>query len=194
MTNSLLRLAVLVGSLVFAQWSWAVAFGNYPGLSDMIGNSESIVVVSILSGPNAPRTHSENQWAVQRVKVLSVLKGSLREQDEIDVELMPFLLFPTTTYLGLADFPIYERYVLFIAKDYWFPGHKYSIVNAYGSVFWIPRSTDVTNLKPGDVRGNIEALVNTALSYSRSREETLEQCIHQYLSDAPDSHNTITCR
>jgi hypothetical protein len=126
--------------------------------------------------------------------VLSVLKGSLHEQDEIDVELMPFLLFPTSTYLGLGDFPIYERYVLFIARDYWFPGHKYSIVNAVGSAFWIPRSADLANLKPGDVRGNIALLVNTALSYSRSREDTLEQCIHQYLSDSPDSHNTITGR
>jgi hypothetical protein len=194
MTNSLARLAVLVGSFAFAQWSWAVAYGNYPGLSSMIGDSQSIVVVSILSGPNVPRTTSENAWAVQRVKVLSVLKGSLREQDEIDVELMPFLLFPTSTYLGIGDFPIYERYVLFIARDYWFPGHKYSIVNAVGSAFWIPRSADVSNLKPGDVRGNIEVLVNAALSYSRSREETLEQCIHQYLSDAPDSHDTIACR
>jgi hypothetical protein len=194
MTNSLARLALLVGSLAFAPWSWAVVFGNYPGLSDMIGNSQSIVVVSILSGPNAPRTTSENQWAVQRVKVLSVLKGSVREQDEIDVELMPSLLFPTSTYLGLEDFPIYERYVLFLARDHSFPGQKYSIVNALGSVFWIPRSADLADLKPGDLRGNIGLLVNTALSYSRSREETLERCIHQYLSNAPDSHNTITCR
>ncbi len=194
MTKSLVRLTILIGSLALARWTWAVAFGVYPGLSNMVGDSQSIVVVSILSEPETRRTHSENQWAVQRVKVLSVLKGPLREQDEIDVELMPFLLFPASTYLGLGDFPVYERYVLFIAKDYWFPGHKYSIVNAAGSAFWIPRSADVSSLKPGDVRGNIEVLVNAALSYSKSREQTLEQCIHAYLSDAPDSHNQIACK
>jgi hypothetical protein len=66
MTKSLVRLAILVGSFALARWTWAVAFGVYPGLSNMIGDSQSIVVVSILSEPETRRTTSENQWAVQR--------------------------------------------------------------------------------------------------------------------------------
>ena len=87
----------------------------------MIGDSQSIVVVSILSEPETRRTHSENQWAVQRVKVLAVLKGDLRGQDEIDVKLMPFLLLPEPAYTGLTDFPVNERYILFLATDYFSP-------------------------------------------------------------------------
>jgi hypothetical protein len=74
----------------------------------MIDNSQAIVVVSNQSGPKTPRTNSSNLRAVQRVKVLSVLKGQFREQQEMDVALMPFLLFPTRTHLELADFPVSE--------------------------------------------------------------------------------------
>ena len=117
MSKSFVLLAVLIASFAFAPCAWPATYGVYPGLSDMIGNSQAVVVVSIQSGPKTPRTHSSNVWAVQRVKVLSVLMGDFNEQDEIDVSLSPFLLFPTRTYLELGDFPVYERYVLFIAKD-----------------------------------------------------------------------------
>ena len=202
MTKSLVRLTVLVFSVAFAPGTWAVESGLFPGLSNMIKYSQAIVVVTILSEPETRRTHSENQWAVQRVKVLSVLKGPLREQEEIDVELMAGLLFPATTYLARDDspddFPVRERYVLFLASDYFFPGHKYSIVNNQGSVFWIPRSADLSGLAAGDVRGNIELLVNATLAHAKSRAQTLDQCIQGYLSgaqDLPPSHIMVnTCR
>ena len=185
-TKSLVWLTALVASFAFARWACAVEFGNYPGLSDMIKYSQSIVVVSILSGPDHTRTHSENQWAVQTVKVLSVLKGDLRGQDEIDVKLMPFLLLPEPAYTGLTDFPVNERYILFLATDYFSPGLKNSIVNAKGSAFWLPRSVDLSGLKTGNARGNIEMLVNATLSYATSLGLNLDECIHAYLSDEPD--------
>jgi hypothetical protein len=149
----------------------------------MIDESQAIVLVSILPGPQHTRTRSGIPWAVQRVKVLSVLKGNLR--GEMDVELTPYLLFPAATHLERSEFSSYEQYVLFIARDYQFPGRKYSIVNLEGSAFWIPITADLSNLTDGDVRGNIEILLNAALSYSKSREQVLDKCIHEYLSDAP---------
>jgi len=186
MPKSLVRVPVLVGLFAFVQSALAVAFGLYPGLSNMIHGSQSIIVVSILSEPETRRTHSENQWAVQRVKVLAVLKGDLRGQDEIDVSLMPFLLLPEPAYTGLTEFPVNERYILFLATDYFSPGLKNSIVNAKGSAFWLPRSVDLSGLKTGNARDNIEMLVNATLSYATSLGLNLDECIHAYLSDEPD--------
>lgn len=184
MNKTLVRLALLVGSFVFAQWTWGAVYGVYPGLSDMIGNSQAIVVVSIQSGPKTPRATSESVWAVQKVKVLAVLKGHFREQEEVDVALSPFLLFPTRTYLAVEDFPVYERYVLSIASASLSP-RRYAIVNAEGSAFWIPRQTDLSVVKPGDVRSSIEALLQGSRNYLNSRDRELNENVQRFLSDAP---------
>ena len=185
MTKSFFRLALLVSSFAFARYAWAAVSSPYPGLSDMIGSSQAIVVVSIQSAPKTPVTNSSNVWAVQRVKVLSVLMGDFREQDEMDVALSPFLLFPTSTYLELAEFPLYERYVLFIRKDWLSPLRPYAIVNAEGSAFWIPRQTDLSVVDPRDVRSSVEALLNVITIYLDSRERELDESVQRFLSDAP---------
>ena len=182
MAKSLVRLIVLVTSLAFASWTWAGVHGFYPGLSGMIGYSESVVVASIVTGANHD---TRSGWAVQRVKLLSVLKGDLREQDEMYVELSLTLLVPPAT-----DFPVNERYILFISSDFDFPGHKrYFIVNNHGSAFRIPRRADLSGLKPQDVRGNVVMLVNATLSDAKSRGQPLPECIHRYLSDEPDTRD-----
>jgi hypothetical protein len=189
MTKLIVRLALIVGSFACARGALAVEFAAYGGLSSMISYGQAIVVVSIQSGSETgPRTDSNNQWAVQRVKVLLVLKGHLT-QDEIDVRLGPHLLFPTNPFVQ-SGFPIYEHYVLFLANDSSATG-SYSIVNEQGSAFWIPRTADLVGLKPGDVRGNIEALAKAALSEA---ERTLDQCIRGYLSDDPPLRLASSCR
>jgi|SRR6185295_887699 len=180
MAKSLVRLIVLVTSPAFASWTWAGVHGFYLGLSGMIGVSESVVVASILSGANYD---TPCQCAIQKVKLLSVLKGDLHEQDEMNVELSPTLLMPRA-----SNFPVNERYILFITSDYDFPGHKrYFIVNNHGSAFWIPRNADLSGLKPQDVRANVVMLVNATLSDAKSRGPTVAECIHRYLSDEPDT-------
>ena len=148
----------------------------------MIGHSQAIVVASIESLPKTPRTHSGNSNAVQSVRVLYVLKGKFTPQEQIDVALDSEILYPARTNLRLDDFPLGERYVLFIAVDS-LSSHGYSIVNAQGSAFWIPRESDLSALKPGDVRENIALLLNDVLNYSKPNDEAFMTCVQDYLSE-----------
>src|ERR1044071_863548 len=117
MSASHVRMTFLACALLLASLVHGAIHGVFPGITNLIGDSQAILVVSIESGPSTPRTDSSKARAVQSVRVLHVLKGNLMEQARLDVALDPFLLYPAKTYLDLADFPIYERYVLFIAKD-----------------------------------------------------------------------------
>lgn len=85
---------------------WSAAHGIYPGLANLISSSQWIMVVSIQSGPASPRPHSYSSRAVQKVRVLYVLKGDLATQNEPDVALDSEILFPTRTYLEAGDYPV----------------------------------------------------------------------------------------
>jgi hypothetical protein len=124
-----IHLAVLIISPLLVFGAFGRAHGIFSGLSNMIGNSQAIVVASVESLPKTPRTHSGNSSAVQSVRVLYVLNGNFTPQEQIDVALDSEILFPARTYLRLDDFPLGERYVLFIAVDSLSPW-GYAIVNA----------------------------------------------------------------
>jgi len=115
--------------------------------------------------------------------VLYVLKGVVRPQDELNVALDSEILFPALTYLEVADFPIYERYVLFIVKDTTLSSNGFTMLNAQGSAFWIPREADLSALKPTDVRANIQLLLGDVRKYSESRESALDRGMREYLED-----------
>ena len=178
------HLVLLLGSLALAPSAFAAPHGVFSGLSDLIGNSQAIVVASIESPPKTPRTHSWNSRAVQRVRVLYVLKGSFRPQQQIDVALDSEILFPASTYLAVDDYPVYERYVLFIAIDSLSPG-GYGIVNSQGGAFWVPREADLSLLTPGDLRGNLELLLNAVSNYAASRDKALNDGLQKYFSEEP---------
>ncbi len=183
MNTSHIRLAFFVALAFFAATrTWSAAHGIYPGLSNLIGNSQWIVVASVQSRPASPRTHSQSSRASQKVRVLYVLKGDVAPEDELNVALDSEILFPTRTYLEVDDYPIYERYVLFMSRDTASP-RNFTVLNSVGSAFWIPRETDLSALKPGGARGNIEALLNGVLEYSESREEALNERIQEFLED-----------
>jgi hypothetical protein len=183
MSTPRVRLALLFGSLFVAPTIWGAAHGVFPGLSNLTANSQVIIVASIESHPNSPRTNSGNSRAVQRVRVLYVLKGAVRPQDELNVALDSEILFPALTYLEVADFPIYERYVLFMVKDSALSSNGFTMLNAQGSAFWIPREADLSALKPTDVRANIQLLLGDVRKYSESRESALDRGMREYLED-----------
>ena len=178
------HLILLLSSLVSAPSAFAAAHGIFSGLPDLIGNSQAIVVASIESPPKTPRMHSWNSRAVQKVRVLYSLKGSLKPEQQIDVALDSEILFPASTYLEVNDYPVYERYVLFIAIDALSSG-RYGIVNAQGGAFWVPREADLSSLTPGDLRGNLEFLLNAVSNYSASRDRALKQRLQEYFSEGP---------
>jgi hypothetical protein len=179
------QLALLVGLLSFTPSAFAAAHGVFSSLSDLIGNSQAIVVASIESPPDTPRTNSSDSRRIQKVRVLHVLKGSFKPQQEIDVALDSEVLFPASTYLAVSDYQIYERYVLFIAIDSLSP-RGYGIVNAQGGAFWVPREADLSQVAPGDVRGNLKFLLHAVSSYSASRDTALNERLQRYFSEGPE--------
>ncbi|HEX7079752.1 MAG TPA: hypothetical protein VF329_01905 [Gammaproteobacteria bacterium] len=177
-------LIILLGSLAFAPSAFGAAHGIFSGLSDLIGNSQAIVVALVESPPKTPRTHSGNSRAVQKVRVLYSLKGNFQPEQRIDVALDSEILFPASTYLAVDDYPVYERYVLFIAKDSLSPD-GYGIVNAEGGAFWVPREADLSLLTPGNLRGNLEVLLQAVSSYAASRDRVLGERLQKYFSEEP---------
>ena len=177
-------LALLLSSLLFASAAFAAAHGIFGRLSDLIDNSQGIVVASIESPPKTPRTHSGSSRAVQKVRVLYVLKGAFRPQQQIAVALDSEILFPSSTYLAVADYPVYERYVLFIAVDALSPD-GYGIVNSQGGAFWIPHEADLSALKAGDVRANLRSLLSAVSDYSKSHDQALAERVQRYFSEEP---------
>lgn len=176
------HLVLLLGSLLFAPSVSAAAHGIFSGLSDLIGNSQAIVVASVESLPKMPRTHSGNSRAVQTVRVLYSLKGQFQPEQHIDVALDTEILFPASTYLAIDDYPVDEHYVLFIAIDFLSPD-GYGIVNAQGGAFWVPRDADLSLLTPGEVRGDLEVLLKAVSSYSAARDKALGERLQKYLSE-----------
>ena len=107
-------------------------------------------------------------------------RATCAPQEQIDVALDSEILYPARTYLQLDDYPVGERYVLFIALDALSPG-GYGIVNTQGSAFWIPSEADLSLLKPGTVRDNVALLLNDVLNYSKPNEQALIGCVEHYL-------------
>jgi hypothetical protein len=163
---------------------FAAAHGAFYDLPDLIGNSQAIVVVSVESSPKVPRGDSYSSRAPQKIRVLYTLKGSFESQQQLEVALDSAVLFPASTYLAVNDYVVYERYVLFLEVDRLSPG-GYGVVNAEGGAFWIPPDTDLSALKPGDVRGNLESLLNSVSSYSKSRDRELHERLQRYFSSEP---------
>lgn len=180
----LTRIATPLTLLLAASAAYGAAHGEFPGLSNLIRDSQAIVVASIESAPKTPRTDSSRSKAVQKVRVLYSIEGNFKPQDEIDVALDIEILFPARTYLQVADYPLYERYVLFIGPGSLSPD-GYGLVNAQGGAFWIPREADLAVLGAGDVRGNLEVLLSAVLTYARSREQALNERVEEYLSQEP---------
>jgi hypothetical protein len=136
--------------LFFARTVLAPIHGRFPGLSNLIAESESIVVALIVTGPSDPRMTTLNDWQPQKVRVLYVLKGTLRPQSEETVRL------GTLVVLGGGDFDVGERYLLFLTSE---DGSSIHLVNAEGSAFRVPATTDLGKLHPNDVRTNIGLLL-----------------------------------
>jgi len=178
------QLVLVLGSFAFAPSAFAAAHGVFAGLSELVGNSQAIVVASIESPPAMQRTHSYNSRAVQRVRILNSLRGSFKPEQHIDVALDSEILFPASTYLEVDDYLVSERYVLFIAMDSSSPG-GYGIVNAQGGAFWIPRKADLSLLTPGDLLGNLKFLLNAVSSYSVFRDKAFSERLQKYFSEGP---------
>ena len=179
-----IRLVSALSFLLALSLAWGAAHGVFPGLSNLIRDSQAIVVASIESAPKTPRTDSSRSRAVQKVRVLYSIRGNFKPEDEIEVALDIGILFPARTYLQVADYPLYESYVLFIGPDSLSPD-GYGLVNAQGGAFWIPREADISALTIGDVRGNLEVLLDAVLSYARSNEQSLNERVEEFLSEEP---------
>ena len=64
--------------LLFARPAPAPIVGTFSGLSNLIAASENIVVALVVTGPEVPRLTTFNAAQPQKVRVLYVLKGTLR--------------------------------------------------------------------------------------------------------------------
>jgi hypothetical protein len=157
--------------LFFARTVLAPIHGLFPGLSNLIAESECIVVALIVTGPELPRDTTFNDWQPQRVRVLYVLKGTLRPQSEETVRL------GTLVVLGGGDFDVGERYLLFLTSD----GSSIHLVNVDGSAFRVPATIDLGKLHPNDVRTNIGLLLKDLVSHTKGPNTALEKAAADYL-------------
>ena len=158
--------------LFFARTVLAPIHGLFPGLSNLIAESESIVVALMVTGPELPRVTTFNDWHPQRVRVLYVLKGTLRPQSEETVRL------GTLVVLGGGDFDVGERYLLFLTSD----RSSMHLVNVDGSAFRVPATTDLGKLHPNDVRTNIGLLLKDLVSHTKGpNAAALEKAAADYL-------------
>jgi hypothetical protein len=143
--------------LLFAKPVPAPIVGEFPGLSNLIAYSEHIVVALVVTGPKEPRLTTFNASQPQMVRVLYVLKGTLRPQSEQKVTLN------TNDVLGGGNFEVGERYLLLLRSD----ASSIYLMNYRGSAFRVPVGTNLDRLHSNDVRTNIEFLLNDLVSQTK---------------------------
>jgi hypothetical protein len=134
--------------LLFATDVPAPIVGYFSGLSNLIAQSDNIVVALVVTGPEQRRLTTFNATQPQMVRVLYVLKGALPLQSEVKVRLS------TLDVLGGGNFDVGERYLLFLRSD----ATSTYLVNVQGSAFRVPASTSLAKLQSTEIRTNIALL------------------------------------
>ena len=144
----------------------------FSGLSDLIAQSEHIVVVMILTEPRTMRSSTFDDAQPQLVQILHSIKGDLAPNTEETVALRTLLL------LGGGKFNAMERYVLFLKTD---EKGMYRLVGVQGSAFRLSDASDLATLRSDDLRGNIEVLLRDAVADAKDRARSFETQAEEYL-------------
>ena len=168
MTAMTTRIHATIGAmalLLFARPAPAPIVGAFSGLSNLIAASENIVVALVVTGPEVLRLTTFNAAQPQKVRVLYVLKGTLRPQGELTVTLS------TLDVLGGGNFDVGERYLLFL-RSY---GSSIHLVNVHGSAFRVPATANLAKLHSNDVRTTIGFLLNDLVSQTKGPNAALLQ-------------------
>jgi hypothetical protein len=145
----------------------------FSGLSDLIAQSEQIVVAMILTEPRSIRSPTFDDTQPQRVLVMHSFKGNLAPNTETTVALRTVLV------LGGGDFNAMERYVLFLKAD---TKGTYRLVGVKGSAFRMCDASDLSQAPAGDARGGIELLLRDAVADAKDRARSFEDTAEEYLS------------
>lgn len=166
--------------------SWAPIFSFFPGLTKLTDRSEHIVVVTIMPQLNTPQTDIGG-GSIQKIKILAVLKGDLKPGVETTayVRNLPFRTGRVSRYTVLEKaFTPGWHYVLFLVKNN-DPKYKfeYRNQNSSGDSFWIAPTSDLSKIKPNDVRGNITFLLRDVIEYEKTRFKDLEETVDGYLEE-----------
>ena len=174
----------LVTIALLAGRSWAPIFDPFPGFSKLIDSSDYIVVVSILQ---QGKENGFDGWSKEKIHVLAVIKGDIQPGLETTASLRNLGLrtgrVSTKTILE-QDFRPGERFVLFLVKNRDRKGGSpIESENSCGNSFWVAPSSDLSKLKPNDVRGNITQLLADVVAHEKSQLRDLEATIAGYLED-----------
>jgi hypothetical protein len=167
-------LATLVLLLATASGT-AVAAAVFSGLSELIDSSDHIVLAMILTEPRSIRTATFDDAQPQLVQIVHPLKGSLAPNAEATVALR------TALVLGGGEFNAMERYVLFLKEE----KGTYRLAGGRGSAFRVSEASDVSTLRNGDARANIEILLRDAVADAKDRARTFENQAEEYLKPRP---------
>ena len=169
--------------------SWASPYRFFPGLTELMSTSDSIVVAT----PTGPIYHQDTGGgAIQEIRVLRSIKGNHRDGSTVQAYLRPLRL-----RVGVKEehalcprqkcdrFSVGDRYVIFLVKDkkfrwpFAYRPFEYSTPSISGDSFWVSPSFDLAGLKEGDIRENISVLLRDAVAYEK-RAKTNQAALLDY--------------
>jgi hypothetical protein len=159
----------------------AVTASPYQGFSDLEKRSDSIVVATILDEVNQPPT---GDGAIQNIRLEAVWKGSEKPGAQLRTFIQPMRFEDGKVHGTLIPKWIRknERYVLFLQKERSKDaGFRYRTLSTSGDVIWVPPLMNILDLKTGNVRENIRAVLAEALSHQREELTGLQTASKAFL-------------
>lgn len=164
----------------FPPRAWAPVVFSFPGLELLTARADHVVVAEVL--PPADGRFGNSGYSFHNIRVLAALKGELQPGIEAEALLRALPLEMNSSLLhGRGGFMAMERYVLFLSNSTPDSRFAFRSTNDMGNSFWVPPSSDLSDLPRDSMRDAIRSLLDDVLAYDNGRLAELRDVVSAYL-------------